>query len=718
MDGDGSIDVPLTGADPLHKDLFFELDWIPGAEPRASAIREVQEAFALAPVDAGGGPNPDGLPGINLRIDTGALVDTAAIEDGAGSCTDGIDNGGDGSADGADPDCLAGDNLGGGNPVPDQELISLDVRFYDIKDGNFDPDRIFAYRYGISASSPTSLSGTSTGQNTIVTFNDTTKSWFPGELTNREVTVVEPMVDPQTRAITSNTATQFSVDAAWDPIPGQGASYSIGRSNVAGLGEIKGNDFAVWVRSASTLMHEIGHTLSLNHGGDEGDNCKPNYVSIMSYDLREITRSDGARFLDFSPSRTSTGRSVAPLPDLNEADLDERVPLEPGNTETFFVWTDPSGTKVRNNVLGDMVNWNDELPADEVGVMVNIDSASSSGFPEACDAKNQALEVLTGYDDWSNLVLSLFDIGTLEIGDSILGAVGDLPDEPTIEELEAGERALNTMDLAVSKLADPDPPEAGGEYLYRIATENRGPNVALAVEVIDMLPAGVTLLDAPPECTETGPVVRCALGVMRAETSAALELRVEASDVCVGGVPQAIVNHVSASNQVELPGPDLEPSDNNFSLTTTPVDTQPPVVMAQIVEITDGGGDPDEARSEIQFVCQDVCDDEPEVVARANGVQVELGQLVVFEQQSEFQAEFEDGILYLEGPAFELVATCTDGSGNESVATATPGTPGLSVTLSEQSAETPEQGCGLGFEIVAMLGLYAAVRERRRRWTH
>jgi len=154
------------------------------------------------------------------------------------------------------------------------------------------------------------------------------------------------------------------------------------------------------------------------------------------------------------------------------------------------------------------------------------------------------------------------------------------------------------------------------------------------------------------------------------------------------------------------------------STTVSVVDTQPPVVMAQIVEVTDGGGDPDEARSEIQFVCQDECDDEPELMARANGVQVERGQLVVFEQQNEFQAEFEDGILYLEGPAFELVATCTDGSGNESLATATPGTPGLSVILPEKSAETPEQGCGLGFEIVAMLGLYAAVRQRRRRWTH
>jgi hypothetical protein len=34
---------------------------------------------------------------------------------------------------------------------------------------------------------------------------------------------------------------------------------------------------------ASTLMHEFGHNLGLDHGGNEGLNYKPNYFSIMNY---------------------------------------------------------------------------------------------------------------------------------------------------------------------------------------------------------------------------------------------------------------------------------------------------------------------------------------------------------------------------------------------------------------------------------------------------
>ena len=34
---------------------------------------------------------------------------------------------------------------------------------------------------------------------------------------------------------------------------------------------------------AGTFMHELGHTLGLRHGGGDGENCKPNYLSIMSY---------------------------------------------------------------------------------------------------------------------------------------------------------------------------------------------------------------------------------------------------------------------------------------------------------------------------------------------------------------------------------------------------------------------------------------------------
>ena len=58
----------------------------------------MKDAFAAAPRT-----NPDGMNGVTLHVDTGSAVDPTAREgQPLGTCNDGIDNGGDGLADGAD----------------------------------------------------------------------------------------------------------------------------------------------------------------------------------------------------------------------------------------------------------------------------------------------------------------------------------------------------------------------------------------------------------------------------------------------------------------------------------------------------------------------------------------------------------------------------------------------------------------------------------------
>jgi len=70
MDGDGVVDVDLRslGANPLHKDLFVEIDWMADQthshRPTNAAMQTVINSFANAPVS-----NPDGTNGINLHID-------------------------------------------------------------------------------------------------------------------------------------------------------------------------------------------------------------------------------------------------------------------------------------------------------------------------------------------------------------------------------------------------------------------------------------------------------------------------------------------------------------------------------------------------------------------------------------------------------------------------------------------------------------------------
>jgi hypothetical protein len=75
-DGDGEVDLdlPAMGADPDHKDIFIEIDYmvLGGVgghthKPTAAALQTLIDAFNAAPVD-----NPDGTTGIHIHIDAGS----------------------------------------------------------------------------------------------------------------------------------------------------------------------------------------------------------------------------------------------------------------------------------------------------------------------------------------------------------------------------------------------------------------------------------------------------------------------------------------------------------------------------------------------------------------------------------------------------------------------------------------------------------------------
>src|SRR6185436_7556324 len=63
MDGTPDLDLKALGANPNHKDIFVELDYMQYHKPRTGVIPAIVTAFANAPI-----PNPDGLQGIKLHI--------------------------------------------------------------------------------------------------------------------------------------------------------------------------------------------------------------------------------------------------------------------------------------------------------------------------------------------------------------------------------------------------------------------------------------------------------------------------------------------------------------------------------------------------------------------------------------------------------------------------------------------------------------------------
>lgn len=85
-DGIIDLDFPAWGASPYKKDIFVEMDWMPGLLGAEEDLDRIVKEFAQLPVR-----NPDGTTGINIHLDAG-------------------------SARSADY------NLGGGNEVPYSEL--------------------------------------------------------------------------------------------------------------------------------------------------------------------------------------------------------------------------------------------------------------------------------------------------------------------------------------------------------------------------------------------------------------------------------------------------------------------------------------------------------------------------------------------------------------------------------------------------------------------
>jgi len=156
----------------------------------------------------------------------------------------------------------------------------------------------------------------------------------------------------------------------------------------SGWGEhpVTGHNVGSIDQRAGTLMHELGHSLGLNHGGSDGVNCKPNYLSIMSYS-RQFTSPIAERPLDYSHSQ---------LGSLNESFLSEPQGIEsstPAGLVTvlgpFYQYQTVTGLSVDYNQDGDTIDI--FLPAD-INYLAGVGSCEES--PD---------QLLQGHDDWTNL---------------------------------------------------------------------------------------------------------------------------------------------------------------------------------------------------------------------------------------------------------------------------------------------------------------------------
>ena len=348
VDGDGLIDLPLNeepfNADPLHKDIFVEIDYMEGNyshnhKPDPTALQAVVSAFATAPI-----ANPDGVNGINLHI----FVDESIPE--VNSIL--FDTRGPGVLD--DFDDLKNAYFG----APSDRLFPL------ILEARRQVFRycIFGHRYKVINSSGIA--------------EDTNSSGI-AELPGNDFLVtlrVEPGPNNDFLNASYHLATQW------------GTSFSQEWSDM----------------QAGTFMHELGHTLGLGHGGADSVNCKPNYLSVMNY-TRQFNLGGRAigipGIADLTPIRTNRplDYSREQLLNLDEDNLDEKTGIDGlAGSRTLFGVGIAGGRSVGPS--DGAIDWNiNGILENAIASDINFVSGLSDPSPS---------EVLRGHNDWSNIVFN------------------------------------------------------------------------------------------------------------------------------------------------------------------------------------------------------------------------------------------------------------------------------------------------------------------------
>ncbi|HSB56239.1 MAG TPA: hypothetical protein VLD38_00310 [Nitrosopumilaceae archaeon] len=274
------------------------------------------------------------------------------------------------------------------------------------------------------------------------------------------------------------------------------ALFAHGMGGPSGRAELRGNDMVIALgaytqvnshgvgsedEQAGTFMHELGHLLNLDHGGyrwaqpatsdnptvlgQSLKNCKPNYISVMSYS-RQLPGSylnqaaaggAGGWILDYSNGL---------MPAVDEKNLNENNGLV--STTSFaprIVWGTPGKSPIWKG--GNFVtaaggtpihiDWDGSGVASDVFVNTNKDINNFGIF--GCQATT-ADTTLTDSNDWANMDFRIK--GSANSGD---GASVD----------ELNEQQLQQQTLATANYIIIPPPAADG-------TETRNKGSALPIK--------------------------------------------------------------------------------------------------------------------------------------------------------------------------------------------------------------------------------------------
>jgi uncharacterized repeat protein (TIGR01451 family) len=483
VDGKPDLDLgkPPFSANPIHKDLFVEVDWMADAthnhEPQPGVLDDVIKAFADAPVG-----NPNDIDGITLHaMKDESMPDQADISFRTHDTK--VSNDFDDFKLGLDPKhvCLTG-HLGTAKDRADLNCSKILAA------------KSMVFRYMIFGHSYSEISGSSGNAEGGVRDDSTRVSG------NDFIVTVDPA---------------FSANV------------------INGVGGKR-------VVEAGTFMHELGHTLGLDHGGGDRINCKPNYLSVMNYTLQIPILNIGAgipqRPLDYSR------RVLDPLNENGALDETKGIGGPAGWPTVYGV----GGKQTTARANAASIDWNekDGLEKKATADINFISTIGPSSKDGGCDTASPN-ETLSGFDDWNSIIYSFRD--SPYFNDGVRG--------PVIPELTADTvQAMSAQaDLKIAKSVDKAIASGGDALNYSVPVTNVGRGKAIGVLLTDTLPDGSTQTRALPDLDADASNTQAFTFVVPCATEDGALLTNRAS--------------VSGTDESGIPDPDL--SDNAAQASTT-----------------------------------------------------------------------------------------------------------------------------------------------------
>ena len=139
-----------------------------------------------------------------------------------------------------------------------------------------------------------------------------------------------------------------------------------------------GASFQTLRSQVETLVHEFGHNLSQQHGGNNNNTLKPNYWSVMSYTWQLRTGRNNATRLarvTCAPAYYATAGAAEPggaLPATVNAVVDYSEGMAASLVENNNTLNEPNG------VCGQPVDWNDDGDQTDTNFNANVDDDGNS----------------------------------------------------------------------------------------------------------------------------------------------------------------------------------------------------------------------------------------------------------------------------------------------------------------------------------------------------